>query len=74
MNKIITKNRCLDCIYCYSIAEDFFICVRKNTKQRVRNIAEDVSFEEIINYLLDVYESREQDVPSIYEYLEMDVL
>jgi len=50
------------------------INVRKNTKQRVRNIAEDVSFEEIINYLLDVYESREQDVPTIYEYLEMDVL
>lgn len=50
------------------------INVRKNTKQRVRNIAEDVSFEEIINYLLDVYESHEQDVPTIYEYLEMDVL
>ena len=50
------------------------INVRKNTKQRVRNIAEDVSFEEIINYLLDVYEIHEQDVPTIYEYLEMDVL
>ena len=37
MNKIITKNRCLDCQYCYSIAEDFFVCDHGITDKKVFN-------------------------------------
>ena len=35
--KIITKNRCLDCMYCYSIAEDFFVCDHSITDKEVFN-------------------------------------
>ena len=51
------------------------INVSEDNKNRLRNIAiEDVSFNQIIEYLLDIYENVQEDWPDIYEYLEMDVI
>ena len=37
MTGIKTKSRCLDCVYCYSIAADFFICDHGVTDKKVFN-------------------------------------
>lgn len=51
------------------------ISVSEDNKNRLRNIAiEDVSFNQIIEYLLDIYENVQEDWPDIYEYLDMDVI
>ena len=51
------------------------INVSEDNKNRLRNIAiEDVSFNQIIEYLLDIYENVQEDWPNIYEYLDMDVI
>lgn len=51
------------------------INVSEDNKNRLRNIAiDDVSFNQIIEYLLDIYENVQEDWPDIYEYLDMDVI
>ncbi|MDO5820921.1 MAG: hypothetical protein Q4Q19_03325 [Methanobrevibacter sp.] len=51
------------------------ISISQDNKNRLRNIAdEDISFNNIVAYLLDVYEAHCEDVPNIYHYLEMDVI
>ena len=37
MNRIKTMSRCLDCEYCYNIAEDFFVCDHGITDRNVFN-------------------------------------
>lgn len=51
------------------------ISISQDNKDRLRNLApDDVSFNNIIEYLLDIYDNVEEDVPNIYEYLDMDVV
>lgn len=57
------------------MAKRHTINVSEDNKNRLRNIAiEDVSFNQIIEYLLDIYENVQEDWPDIYEYLDMDVI
>ena len=57
------------------MAKRHTISVSEDNKNRLRNIAiEDVSFNQIIEYLLDIYENVQEDWPNIYDYLEMDVI
>jgi hypothetical protein len=57
------------------MAKRHTISVSEDNKNRLRNIAiEDVSFNQIIEYLLDIYENVQEDWPNIYEYLDMDVI
>jgi hypothetical protein len=57
------------------MAKRHTISVSEDNKNRLRNIAiDDVSFNQIIEYLLDIYENVQEDWPDIYEYLDMDVI
>lgn len=57
------------------MAKRHTISVSEDNKNRLRNIAiDEVSFNMIIEYLLDIYENIEEDVPNIYEYLDLDVI
>ena len=57
------------------MAKRHTISVSEDNKNRLRNIAiDDVSFNQIIEYLLDIYENVQEDWPDIYEYLDMDVV
>lgn len=57
------------------MAKRHTISVSEDNKDRLRNIAiDDVSFNQIIEYLLDIYENVQEDWPDIYEYLDMDVI
>jgi len=57
------------------MAKRHTISVSEDNKNRLRNIAiEEVSFNQIIEYLLDIYENVQEDWPDIYEYLDMDVI
>ena len=57
------------------MAKRHTISVSEDNKNRLRNIAiDEVSFNQIIEYLLDIYENVQEDWPDIYEYLDMDVI
>ncbi len=57
------------------MAKRHTISVSEDNKNRLRNIAiEDVSFNQVIEYLLDIYDNVQEDWPDIYEYLDMDVI
>ena len=50
------------------------INVSEDNKNRLRNLAiEEVSYNQIIEYLLDVYDNVCEDMPDIHEYLDMAV-
>ena len=50
------------------------INVSEDNKNRLRNIAiDEVSYNQIIGYLLDVYDNVCEDMPDIHTYLDLDV-
>ena len=50
------------------------INVSEDNKNRLRNLAiDEVSYNQIIEYLLDVYDNVSEDMPDIHEYLDMVV-
>ena len=50
------------------------ISISEDNKNRLRNLAiDEVSYNQIIGYLLDVYDNVSEDMPDIHQYLDMDV-